>query len=608
MVTPDSDRRKPLMRELEYPFDANSILKHAKRLRRELLSDGSVRIHKKIAVLGGSTTHDIVRSMELFLLNSGIEPEFYESEYAQFWQDAMFPDEILSGFSPDIILVFTTNRNISVWPEAGDSSDKIRQLEDDEFARYSKMWEKLSADHHCPIIQNNFEDPSWRLMGNRDGWDSHGRVRFVRRLNERFASYAEAHESFYICDLAYIAGSYGLDRWHDPLCWYMYKYAMSLEAIPVYSFQVSAIIRSLFGKNRKALVLDLDNTLWGGVVGDDGAEQLEIGEETALGEAYAAFQDYLKAQKDIGVLLTVDSKNDEENALAGLRHPDGRLKPEDFVCIKANWESKSINACEIARELNILEDALVFVDDNPAEREIIRQQLPAMAVPELPDRPEQYIRTLDRSAFFETTILSEDDRTRTAMIRANADREALKASLGDYSEYLRSLEMTAYIHPFDPIHYSRISQLTNKSNQFNLTTRRFTQDEIAALAEDDGHITLCGSLSDRFGDNGIVSLVAGRTEGSELHIELWLMSCRVLKRGMEQAMMDTLVNVCRQRGIDKLIGYYYPTAKNGMVSSFYEERGFELVSKDAEGNSVWKLSIELGYTPQNHVITIRGEE
>ena len=342
-------------------------------------------------------------------------------------------------------------------------------------------------------------------------------------------------------------------------------------------------------------------------MGDDGVEGLEIGEETAIGEAYSEFQEYLKAQKDIGVLLTVDSKNEEENALAGLNHPDGKLRPEDFVCIKANWDPKSINAKEIAHTLNILEDSLVFVDDNPAEREIIRQQLPETAVPELPGQPEQYLRILDRSAFFEVTNLTADDRERTQMLRANADREALKSTFADYDEYLRSLDMTAAIHGFDPLHFARISQLSNKSNQFNLTTKRFTQDEIASLAEDDSYITLCGSLTDRFGDNGIVSLAAGRIEGKELHIILWLMSCRVLKRGMEQAMMDTLVSECRKRDIETIFGYYYPTAKNGMVKDFYAERGFELTKSDDAGNTEWKLDLTKGYEPQNSIIVVNGE-
>ncbi len=596
------------MRELEYPFDPNEILKRAKRLRRELLSDNSGRLHKKIAVLGGSTTHDIITALELFLLDAGIEPEFYESEYAQYWQDAMFPGEELSSFAPDIVLICTSVRNINTWPQLSDSAEQTAQIEEAEYARFEGMWEKLAADHHCPIIQNNFEDPSWRLMGNRDGWDSHGRVRFARRLNERFAAYAEAHESFYICDLAYIAAAYGLDKWHDPRYWYMYKYAMGMDAIPYYAWNAAAIIRSIFGKNKKALVLDLDNTLWGGIVGEDGVEGIEIGAETALGETYSEFQEYLKAQKEIGVLLTVDSKNDEENALAGLEHPGGKLEPDDFVCIKANWEPKSQNAKEIARTLNIMEDSLVFVDDNPAEREIVRQQLPGAAVLELPDQPEQYLRTLDRAAFFEVTNLTADDRERTRMLRANADREALKSTFADYDEYLRSLDMTADIHSFDPLHYARISQLTNKSNQFNLTTKRFTGDEIGALARDDSYITLCGSLTDRFGDNGIVSLAAGRIEGDELHITLWLMSCRVLKRGMEQAMMDTLVQECEKRGISRIYGYYYPTAKNKMVRDFYAERGFTLTESDDDGNTVWMLDLTKGYEPQNRIITVNREE
>ena len=596
------------MKELEYPFDSSYIMKKSKSLKKALLSDGSDRIHKKIAVLGGSTTHDIIRILELFLLNYGIEPEFYESEYGQYWQDAMFPGE-LNDFNPDIIYIHTSNRNIIDYPTMDDSKEAVDEKLQKAYQHFETMWKKLSDTYHCPIIQNNFEAPFYRLLGNRDFFDVHGRLSFINRLNEKFAEYArkasDSAESFFINDINYLSSCYGLDQWSDPLAWHMYKYALCIPAIPTLSFNVANIIKSIYGKNKKGLVLDLDNTLWGGVVGDDGVDGIEIGQETNLGQVYAEFQNYVKMQKDIGVLLTVDSKNDEENAIAGLNHPEGSLKPDDFVAIKANWEPKSENMKAIAKELNILPESLVFVDDNPAERAIVEGQIKGAAVPEI-DSPEHYIRIIDHAGFFEATSVSDDDRKRNEMYMANKKRTELEESFTDYSEYLKSLEMEAEIAPFEKMYMPRIAQLTNKSNQFNLTTKRYTQDDIEKTAADDSNITLYGRLKDKFGDNGIVSLVIGNIRsGAELHIDLWLMSCRVLKRDMEFAMMDALVEKARERGIKTIYGYYYPTAKNKMVKEFYDIQGFDLVSEDADGNKTYKLDISQNYENKNKVISVK---
>ncbi len=457
----------------------------------------------------------------------------------------------------------------------------------------------------CPVIQNNFEYPFYRLLGNQDGAAISGRTRFLTRLNERFYQYGETHENFYINDINYISAAYGLDKWLDPFYWHMYKYCLCMQAIPEFAYNLCNIIKAIFGKNKKALVLDLDNTLWGGVVGDDGADNLEIGQETSMGQVYAEFQGYIKAQKDIGVMLNINSKNEEENAMAGLEHPAGTLKPDDFIVIKANWEPKSKNLEDIAAELNILPESLVFVDDNPAEREIVRMQTPA-AAPEI-GRPEQYIRVLDRSGFFEVTSLSEDDRRRSDMYRANRMREKQQTGFADYGEYLKSLGMKGTIRSFEPVYMARIAQLTNKSNQFNLTTRRYTQGEIEQAAADGEYITLYGKLEDKFGDNGVVSVVIGHKKEEELHIDLWIMSCRVLKRDMEFAMMDRLVEESRKEGIERILGYYYPTAKNKMVENFYGLQGFGKIKEDEEGNTVWLYEIPEIYEKKNKYIEVEME-
>lgn len=594
-----------MLQELEYPFDSEYILKKSKSLRRRLLSDGSARLHKKIAVLGGSTTHDIVRILELFLLNQGIEPEFYESEYGMYWEDAMFGNEELKDFSPDLIFVHTSLRNLRSFPQISAAPEEVERMLETEYGKFEAMWEKLEADWHCPIIQNNFEYPYFRLMGNQDSVDVHGRTYYVSRMNQKFSDYARNHANFFINDINYQSSVYGLDEWSAPLYWHMYKYALCLKAIPWMAHNVANIVKSIYGKNKKSLVLDLDNTLWGGIVGDDGVENLEIGQETNLGQVYAEFQSYVKLLKDYGVMLNVASKNEEENALAGLNHPAGILRPEDFILIKANWEPKSRNILEIAAQMNILPDSLVFADDNPAEREIVRQQAQGVTAPEI-GKPEDYIRVLDRGGYFEVTSLSEDDKKRNEMYKANIERAQQQAAFADYKEYLLSLQMKGTIRSFEPVLMARIAQLTNKSNQFNLTTKRYTLGEIERTAADDSYVTLYGRLEDKFGDNGVVSVVIGKRREKELHIELWLMSCRVLKRDMEFAMMDALAERCMAVGIRTIYGYYYPTVKNGMVKDFYGLQGFTKISEDDENNAVWKFEIQDPYEKKNHVIDVEN--
>ncbi|MBO7391137.1 MAG: HAD-IIIC family phosphatase, partial [Verrucomicrobia bacterium] len=405
-----------------------------------------------------------------------------------------------------------------------------------------------------------------------------------------------------IHDIHYISAASGLEKWSDPFYWYMYKYCLCVPAIPEFAFNLSNIIKAIFGKNKKALVLDLDNTLWSGVVGDDGVDGIDVGQETSVGQGFYEFQSYLKAHKQLGILLNVASKNDHENAIAGLNHPSGVLRPEDFTIIKANWDAKSENIKKIAAELALLPESLVFVDDNPAEREIVRAYVPGVAVPEV-NKVEEYIHRIDRGGYFEVTSFSADDASRVEMYRQNIMRAQAQESFTDYNEYLLSLDMHADIKDFEPVYLARITQLTNKSNQFNLTTKRFTESEMEATAADPQYVRLYGRLTDKFGDNGIVSVVIGRQEDKLLHMELWLMSCRVLKRDMEQAMLDELVRVAAERGVEEIRGYYYPTAKNKMVEKLYETFGFTLLSADDAGNTVWSLKTA-GYENQNRVIKV----
>ncbi|MBE6855427.1 MAG: HAD-IIIC family phosphatase [Ruminococcus sp.] len=596
------------MTELQYPFDSAFLLKNRRKIRKQLLADGRDRIKKRIAVLGGSTTTDICSMLEIFLLDQGIQPLFYQSEYGQYWQDAMFPNDTLEQFKPDFIYIHTTTRNLTEYHlDMKQSAADCTAAADREFSRFSMMWERLRTTYGCAVIQNNFELPRYRMLGNSDVSDVHGMTNYVLELNSRLNRYAQEHKGFYVHDILSLSACCGLDQWHSEAHWCLYKYAMAVEMIPAFAHNLAKIFKSLLGKNKKAFALDLDNTLWGGVIGDDGVSGIEIGQEGAQGQAYAAFQSYLKAHQSLGVLLTVCSKNEAENARLGLEHPENVLRPDDFRAIRANWEPKSGNIAEIAAELTLLPESFVFVDDNPAERAIVRGQLPGVAVPEL-EQVEEYIRVLDRNSYFEVTDFSEDDAARDEMYRANAARTQQAAQFENYTDYLLSLEMHAEISPFSELYLPRITQLTNKSNQFNLTTRRYTESEMREVLQSDRHIHLCGRLADRFGDNGIVALTIGEMQGDRLEIQLWLMSCRVLKRDMELAMLDTLVAYCRRAGIRTIHGVYLPTAKNGMVRELYATFGFKKLSESEDGESHWELSVD-GYSKQNHVIDVKlGEE
>ena len=590
------------MKELEYPFDVEFLMKNKKKIKKELLLKKGL-IEKKIAILGGSTTSEIKNMLEIFLLNYGIKPSFYESEYNKYYEDAVFGNPELEEFNPDIIYIHTTNRNIINYPTIFDDEKTIKKLLDNEYNKYEKIWTSLFEKYSATIIQNNFEYPYYRLLGNKEASDIHGKINFITKLNQLFYDYANKTKNFFINDINYVSSCYGLDKWANQFYWHMYKYAMEVPAIPYLSFNIANIIKSIYGKNKKAFVLDLDNTLWGGIVGDDGVENLSIGPEVPSGQVYLEFQNYLKEHKNLGIILNVNSKNEYENAIAGLNHPAGALKPDDFIIIKANWNPKNLNIKDIAEELNLGADSFVFVDDNPAERMVVKNYVDGISTPEI-DVPENYIRIIDRNGYFEMTNFSEEDLKKNELYKDNAKRSQMMATFDNYDDYLKSLKMKAEISSFKPIYLERISQLSNKSNQFNLTTKRYSLSDIEEIDKNDNYIKLYGKLEDIFGDNGVITVVIGNIKNKdELHIDLWIMSCRVLKRNMEFAMMDKLVEKAKEKKLKTIYGYYYPTLKNKMVSNFYDLQGFELVSTDEEGNKTYKLDIK-DYENKNNVIEV----
>ncbi|PMN89559.1 HAD-IIIC family phosphatase [Enterovibrio norvegicus] len=586
---------------IAYPLDVAWLQRRQKKLRRRLkesLSTPPVRV----AILGGSTTSEVANYIELFLLEAGINVDIYQSDYNQFYQESVFDNDALDVFNPQVIYIHTSSVNLTSWPELTDSDSQVNDKIASTFEHFQSVWLALLGKYSATIIQNNFELPFSRPLGNIDASVTVGKTRFTHAVNEKFAEYAETNANFILHDLNYLAAWFGLARWYNKTQWYAYKYAMNSDAFPELGHSIASQIMAGLGLSKKALVCDLDNTLWGGVIGDDGLNGIQIGHESAEAQAYTEVQQYLKALHQRGVLLTVCSKNELKNAQQGFSHPDSILSLSDFSEFKANWSDKDQNIEQIATSLNIGLDSLVFLDDNASEREWVGSNLCSVAVPDIGQDVTQYIATLDKACLFELVSLSAEDVSRAAMYGHNQERQQLRREFENYDDYLQSLDMHATIAPFDELSLARITQLTNKTNQFNLTTRRYSAQEMTSVMHSPHHLSLYGRLRDKFGDNGIVSVIIGTEDESTLTIDLWLMSCRVFKRKMEMAMFSELVRHARARNIHKLVGQYMPSKKNGLVSEHYASLGFQRLSEDDAGNTQWVYVLD--DTPVEHALPL----
>lgn len=582
---------------LRFPIDAALILRKRRSLLKELLEQTNL-VPTKVAILGGSTTAEIKNMLELFLLAQGIQPSFYEAGYNRYREDVLFENPALWSFKPDIVFLHTTWRDVSAFPELMEPEPEVEKRVRNEMARFETIWQKIQSELGSIIIQNNFDLPQLRPLGNLEASAAFGRVNFLQRLNAEFASYARNHKRFFINDILYLSAQVGLATWVGQTYWYNFHMALSPAATIALAQNVAGIVKSVYGKSKKCLVLDLDNTLWGGVIGDDGLQNLILGRDHPVGEAFLDFQRYVRELRQRGIILAVCSKNDPANAKEGFSHPDSVLKLEDFSCFKANWIPKPQSIREIAAELNIGLDSIVFVDDNPAERALVEDQLPEVAVPEMGSDVSRFAEVLEQQRYFEVHALVQDDLNRADYYASNAQRSSSQNSFQDYGEFLASLEMTAEIGPFAQVYLERITQLINKTNQFNLTTRRCTVAEMESVSKDPNYIALWGRLSDKFGDNGLVTVLIGKMENGVVEIEVWLMSCRVFHREMELAMFDAFIELCQARGIKKIVGQYIPTKKNAIVAEHYANLGFTRVTATAERVENWTLDVPGDYAPK----------
>ncbi len=578
---------------------ASAAVRRLKKFRREGVGSA---VRAKIAVLGSTTTTQLCAFLDLFLFAHNVDAEIYEAPYGLLRQEILDPSSDLYSFKPDFVFLAVTRRDLGAMPGPGDAPDAVDAAVDAAAGEWQALWQTAYDRLGCQIIQNNFDVPPWRVFGNLELSQPGAPGNFIDRVNRELCMRAPKWVSIH--DLDGLASMVGRWNWGDERFFHLAKLPCAPEHLSVYAHKIAALVAARLGRSKKCLVLDLDNTLWGGVIGDDGLAGINIGQGDAIGEAYVAFQRYAKALAERGIILAVCSKNEDVNAREPFeKHPEMVLKLEDIACFVANWEDKAANLRRIAQQLNIGVDSLVFVDDNPAERALVRQLLPEVAVPEIPVDPADYVRAVEQHRYFEAVSIGAEDFARTGYYRANAQRAQIASNVGDLDEFLRSLEMRGWVGPVGPMEMDRTVQLIGKSNQFNLTTRRHSAGDVQRMVESDDWITRVVKLEDRFGDNGLISVLLARAEGEALVIDTWLMSCRVLKRGVEHFLLNNIAAAARERGLKEVRGEYIPTAKNVLVKNHYAGLGFEQVEADENGRTLWRLDIGEDWTPPKHFIT-----
>lgn len=532
----------------------------------------------RMVLVGDCATQHIAQAVCGYAYGEGIGLELLDTDYDQIFAQVMDSDSELYRYEADAVLIvmcveklYEAYCGMPLGERGGFAEGKYEEIR--------RIWNRLQEYSHpetgrkMKILQFNFAEADDRCFGNYANSVEPSFLWQLRKLNLLLMQGAQKEE-IYLVDISYVQTLYGRKRFHDEKLYYLAKMPFSTEVLPAIAREVISIVKAVMARFKKCVILDLDQTLWGGVIGDDGLEGIQIG-ELGLGHAFQEFQCWLKELTKRGIILAVCSKNDENVAKEPfLKHPEMVLRLEDIAVFVANWEDKADNIKKIADILNLGMDSFVFIDDNPFERNLVRSMLPEVTVPELPEDPALYLSYLKEQNLFETISYSEADQDRTRQYREEAGRTSLKQQFATYGEYLEHLGMVAEAKPFDTFHIPRIAQLSQRSNQFNLRTVRYTEEEAAELARDDRYITLYFTLRDKFGDHGLISIVVMKKEEDTLFIENWLMSCRVLKRTMEAFIVNTILEEAKKAGKSRVVGEYIRTPKNAMVEHLYEEMGF----------------------------------
>jgi FkbH-like protein len=594
----------PLGRELQAlalpALDLNQLTKLAKAIGNSRGNGKSLDplTPFRLAVLSNSTMDLIVPALVASAARHGIALQVIQPAYDQVAQEALTPDSKVNNSKPDAVLFALDYRALPLKLSLGDgetSSATVQGVID--YLQSLRNGIKTNCNAVC--IFQTFAPPIRVLFGSLDRALPGTLRSLIDSVNHELAEFVLGSGDV-LLDVAALAETVGLADWHDPQLWNMAKFPFSDQLIPLYADHVARTVAAIRGKSRKVLILDLDNTIWGGVIGDDGLDGIKVAQGDARGEAHLAVQRLALELRQRGIVLSVCSKNTDEVAREPFeKHPEMLLKLDHIAVFQANWNDKATNIQAISEELSLGLDAMVFLDDNPVERGLVRKLLPQVAVPELPEEPAYYARTLAAAGYFEAVAFASEDLKRAGFYQDNAKRASLQKQVGGVDAYLASLDMTITFQPFDATGRARIAQLINKSNQYNLTTRRYTDPEVTAAEIDPAVFTLQVRLADIFGDNGMISVVICRpAEAGAWEIDTWLMSCRVLGRKVEHMVLREILAHARAEGIHKLIGIYRPTDRNKLVVDHYAKLGFTKVEKEDSGLTCWKLLVD-GAEPES---------
>jgi FkbH-like protein len=544
----------------------------------------------RLGIVSNATSHFMVPALTATAARYGIALECVEANYGQIMQEALSADSVVNRARPDAVLVALDYRGLALDAPFGDTG-VVAGVVERALEELLTVRDALRRNSGASCIFQTVARPVELSFGNLDLALPGTRRHVIDCFNRRLATDLAGKEDL-LLDVAGLAETVGLSAWHDPALWNLGKIPFANSFLPIYADLACRLIAALRGKSRRCLVLDLDNTLWGGVIGDDGLEGIVLGQGDPQGEAFLAVQSAALALRERGIVLAVSSKNSDEIARLPFRqHPEMLLRENHLAVFQANWNDKATNIRAIADELSLGLESLVFLDDNPAERRLVRDKLPEVAVPELPEDPALYARTLLAAGYFEAHVFSPEDQKRADFYQDNARRVALQRATGDLDAYLETLGMTITFQPFDEIGRARITQLINKSNQFNLTTRRYNEAQVREMETDPNCFTLQVRLVDTFGDNGMICVIICRRKADAWLVDTWLMSCRVLGRRVEQAVLQELVSHARGRGITRIVGTYSPTERNRLVEDHYAKLGFTECECLTEGSTSWSLSV-----------------
>lgn len=547
----------------------------------------------RLAVLGSATVDHLLPSIKVGAARRNLWVDLYACSYGQYRQELENPGSALYAFRPTTTLFAFDAPHIIGRAGAINSAAEADEFIEAALQQIRSLWSTAQQRLGAHVIQQTLLPVAPRLVGLNEHRLAWAPAHLIARLNWSLRDAADrAGVDLLAIDQAVEFG--GVDHWFDPALWSHAKQEVHPAAAPAYGDLTGRLLAARQGRTAKCLILDLDNTIWGGTIGDDGLSGIVLGKGSATGEAFISFQAYARNLSRRGVILAVCSKNDEVNArLPFTSHPEMVLKADDIACFIANWNDKAANIRTIAERLNIGLDSLVFVDDNPFERNIIRRELPMVWVPELPSDPARFAASIADSGYFDISQLTNEDFARTSLYQADARRASLKGAT-DLAGYLRSLNMQLHYGRFDAVNQPRIAQLINKTNQFNLTTKRYSEEDIRRFGNDPMAITLHLRLVDQFGDNGIIGIVIARCSDDPaiLEIDTWLMSCRVLGRQVEQATMNILADKARQRGARTILGTFVPTAKNAMVANHYPSLGFFPAGVNEHGAVISRLDLD----------------